>query len=414
MFKRLYILSFLRSIFIFLTITPMLNLYILTLIYRIPNVERERLVTYVCETGDVTYLKTPIVDYSFFYAILDPNGDTVYISDTSTQIEAKKKCLNNLKDIYYKSKPLAFYNIQPEDKSFHHMAFDNYYFTSKQKLHREPGYSVFYVIYNREEVSLQYASNQSFKANMICMIAASVISLIFAFFEVLPAKRAWNTQKQFIAQTSHELRTPTSVINSVLELFNTDRSEEDKKNYQIMKGEVNILIGLINGLMFLSRTDVKQIKLKKEFVEIYTLLLETYIAAEVLAEPKSIVFEDFKSDEAIILADDAMIRQVIMILLNNAIQYTQVGGKISLSCKRIGSKIEITVEDNGIGIDKKNMKLIFNRFYRVEKSKSSNKGNSGLGLAIAKWIVIQHRGNIRVESVIGKGSKFIVSLPAIR
>jgi len=355
-------------------------------------------------------------DYSFFYAVLDPNGDPVFVSDTSPQIETVNKYVYHLKEIHYIKISQRFYNVMPEDESINHCPYDTYYFTSKRMPSDGSGNEVFYVIYNKEELAFgPDIMRMVSQARAICMVAVGAVSLLFAYFEILPAKRAWVHQKQFIANTSHELRTPITVINTVLEnKKDIEQSEECKKNDLVIKGEMDILTSIVNGLMFLSRADVKQIKLSKESVDIYTLLLETFIAAEVLAEPKSITFEDFKSDELIIFADNTLIRQLMKILLSNAIQYTQVGGKISLSCKRIGSKVEIAVEDNGIGIAKKEMKLIFNRFYRVDKTKSANIGNSGLGLSIAKWIVTKHGGRIRVDSTIGKGSKFIVTLPIKR
>lgn len=175
---------------------------------------------------------------------------------------------------------------------------------------------------------------------------------------------------------------------------------------------MELISSVVNDLMFLSRIDAKQIKPNKQPVEISGILPEALITAEILAEPKQITIDALELAEAEISADETMIRQLFTILLNNAIQYTQSGGVISLYSKRVGSKIEIITEDNGVGIEKKKIKHLFKRFYRA--GKTSNKSNMGLGLAIAKWIVSQHKGKIRVESEIGKGSRFTVSLPALK
>ncbi len=410
MFIRMYILSFLRNVLIFVLITPMLTFYMLSLVYRVPNIDKEKILTYIIETGDMSILKTPIKEYFYFYAIVGDEGEIKYISDTSTLMKEKMRFLNKTIDVYYHGLKMQPFNVVPDDPNYHHYPVNEYYFTSKRVYDEKLHQSVFHVIYNIDEFTFGYNFQQSRKANNMAMMGASAISLIFAFLEVRPTRKAWYNQKQYIANMSHELRTPLSVINAVLELEEKSISDMVKNN-DIIKKEMELLNNMVGDLMFLSRTDAKQIKVTKEECDIYLLLLESYISAEALGASKSITFQDFRGEEVVAFVDDKLLRQLMKILLSNAVEYTPEGGTVSLSLKKAGKKFEISVEDSGVGIPQKDRKAIFTRFYRVDKSQTSNKGNSGLGLAIARWIVKKHRGTICVESTLGKGSRFIVRLP---
>ncbi len=411
MFIRMYILSFLRNILIFILITPILNFYMLSLIYRVPNHDKEKLLTYISETGDLSYLKSPMKEFFYFYAIVDKERNIQYISDMSTLAEEKTFVIKTAVESSRQGRRRSLFNVLPEDASFDHGPIGEYYFSSKRVYDPVRDADIYHVIYNKDDYTFDYNMEQSRKANMIAMVCAGVISLFFAFLELRPTRAAWNNQKNFIANASHELRTPLSVINSVLDLEKKEITDiERERNNNIIRGEMGLLNNIARELMFLSRADVKEIRISKEPVDIYTLLLESYIAV-VTTAPKAIIFDDFKCDEAVINADDTLIRQLVQILLKNAVEYTSEGGRISLTCRVIGSKIEIIVADNGIGISRKDQKHIFSRFYRVDKSQTLTSGNYGLGLSIAEWIVKKHRGTIKVESTVGVGSRFIVRLP---
>jgi two-component system sensor histidine kinase CiaH len=111
------------------------------------------------------------------------------------------------------------------------------------------------------------------------------------------------------------------------------------------------------------------------------------------------------------LGDEERIRQLLVILLDNAIKYTPEQGKITVTCRQQRNFVEIIIEDTGIGISKQDLPLIFDRFYRGDKVRSRSGGGYGLGLSIAKWIVEAHKGKVRVESQLGKGTRFILTFP---
>lgn len=411
MFKRMYVISFIRNIVILLSIFYVLSIYIITLVYRVPNQNREKLLSYICETGDLSYLSTPSGNFQYFYVITDSDGSVVSVSEMESHYDEKKELSDILVDVYYNGKSEFFFNTMPEDRSFHHMSINGYYFSSKCVPNGTTDGFTFHTIYNNEDLSFSFIFSEVWKAIIICLIIAVLLSIFFTFVETIPAKRAWKNQKQFIAHASHELRTPITVINSVLENISCGRTEEEQKWFGVIKNEVGMISSVVNDLMFLSRIDAKQVEANKKPVEISGILLEALITAEIMALPKEISINVSELAEAEISADETMIRQLFSILLNNAIQYTQSGGEISLLCHKSGLRVEIVIKDNGAGIDSKNMRHIFKRFYRA--GKTANKSNMGLGLAIAKWIVHQHKGKIRVESEIGKGSVFIISLPIL-
>ncbi|NOQ51311.1 MAG: hypothetical protein GQ578_03680 [Desulfuromonadaceae bacterium] len=149
-----------------------------------------------------------------------------------------------------------------------------------------------------------------------------------------------------------------------------------------------------------------------EALDLGTLLEELHEQAKILAESKQIKLELKGEEEQISLfADGARLRQVFLNLLTNAIKYTPEGGLIIINWSLQGEAARIIIEDTGIGIDSEHQQHIFDRFYRIDKTRNRNDGGSGLGLAIAKWIVDAHAGSIRVCSVPGQGSKFAITLP---
>lgn len=113
-----------------------------------------------------------------------------------------------------------------------------------------------------------------------------------------------------------------------------------------------------------------------------------------------------------LIADKERLHQLSVILLDNALKYTQAGGQVHINCFQSNKNVIVTVQDTGIGISPKNLPRIFDRFFRADKARSRESGGTGLGLAIAKWIVEKHGGKINVESELGKGTKFTISIPA--
>jgi signal transduction histidine kinase len=143
-------------------------------------------------------------------------------------------------------------------------------------------------------------------------------------------------------------------------------------------------------LLFLARADSNQDIVLMKLFPLHTALLEAYIPFEALALQAKIQLEDFKGSEIDFYGDEARIKQLVVILIDNAISYTLSGGRVGLELKSIADTIEISVTDTGAGIDKEHVDKMFQRFYRVDKSRSRKEGNLGLGLSLAEWIAKEH------------------------
>jgi heavy metal sensor kinase len=220
--------------------------------------------------------------------------------------------------------------------------------------------------------------------------------------------------RQFAADVTHELRTPLTILRGETEL--ALRSGRDQEQLQQVLAsnleEISRMSYLIEDLLLLSKGDLGEIPLKMEHLDFNELITELHHQAQLLATAKNIKVELQAPKEVINLqADSFRLRQVLLNLLTNAIKYTPDDGDVFIKIESDGNFVTISVIDSGIGMDEEHLELIFNRFYRVDKTGNRNDGGSGLGLAIVKWIVDAHQGTIRVTSTPGQGSRFTVILP---
>ncbi|KHD38790.1 histidine kinase [Clostridium acetobutylicum] len=222
---------------------------------------------------------------------------------------------------------------------------------------------------------------------------------------------AFDRQTQFVSDASHELRTPIAVIQGYANLLDRwgkdDRSALEKSIYAI-KFEAANMAGLIEKLLFLAKGDSKSQLIEKREVKLNELIEEVLEESKLIGKNHEIYSS--RNDEVKILADYKMIKQMMRIFIDNSIKFTPEGGSIDLKSCRDKDKVRIIVKDTGIGIPKEEINNIFDRFYIVDKSRSKEKGGSGLGLSIAKWIVEMHNGRIKVESKEGSWTKIIVTL----
>ena len=246
-------------------------------------------------------------------------------------------------------------------------------------------------------------------------IGATILLGIFAWFftGILLKPIAENQQKQamFVAAASHELRTPLSVILSAAECCRDAAPERQEGFIRTIYQEGLRVSSLVTDMLTLSQSDSHRFPVRKEPTELDTLLMNSYEAFEPLARKKSIRLSLTLPDGALPLCnvDPERISQVIAILLHNAISYTPEQGRVELSLARHKERFAVSVQDNGIGISDADKKRIFDRFYRVEKSRN-RKDHFGLGLSIAHEIVKAHGGSIQVTDAEGGGSCFTVIL----
>jgi len=220
----------------------------------------------------------------------------------------------------------------------------------------------------------------------------------------------FTSQQRFIADVSHELRTPWTVIKGNVDLMRRMR-ELDPDLLDSIDQEAGRLTRLVTDLLLLAKAEAGSLPLTKASVELDTLLLEVIPEMRVLAGNK-IRVKLTEIDQLQVYGDRDRLKQVLLNLIANAIQYTPAGEEVFLSLARVGDRARLIVRDTGPGIPAEDLPYIFERFYRAEKSRTrSAAGGFGLGLSIAHWIVEQHGGRIEVNSREGRGTTFAVWLP---
>lgn len=257
---------------------------------------------------------------------------------------------------------------------------------------------------------------------LMALIITGLSGLALVFFGSLytatralqPIRESWERQKNFIADASHELRTPLAVIQTNLELV-LGNSEENvlsqDKWLQNIRAENNRMTRLVSDLLLLARADSLQERMEFKLFPLHQAVMNACYPLEPLARKEGLKMDIRIEAEMELYGDEARIKQVIVILLDNAIKYNRSNGVVVLTLRETPGYAEIAVSDSGVGIEREHMDKIFQRFYRVDKARSREHGGSGLGLAIAEWIVRQHRGTIKVTSTTGEGTVFKVSLP---
>jgi signal transduction histidine kinase len=235
---------------------------------------------------------------------------------------------------------------------------------------------------------------------------------------MVPIIQSYTRHREFVADASHELRTPLSVLLSSLDALELEEGEHDEFSGRVMsnmKDEVKRMTHLVGDLLTIARSDSGKIELQKDLFDIYTYVEKTIEAMEPLASAKNISIHLQAQDQITMYGDAEKIRQLLYILLDNAIKYSPEYGKVRVEltatyAERNGM-LQLSVEDTGPGIKPEDYDRIFDRFYRADKSRSRQVGGHGLGLAIAKWIVEAHVGTITVSSSQSGGSRFIIRIP---
>ncbi len=247
--------------------------------------------------------------------------------------------------------------------------------------------------------------------DLAAIFLLTVFSWLFTGLLLKPIMENHRKQVQFVASASHELRTPLAVILSAAECCKSAPSEKLEGFLKTISQEGLRMSALVNDMLTLSGSDNQRFSVRPKPIELDTLLMNSYEAFDPLAQDKSIALSIILPEKALTLcsADPERISQVVSILLHNAISYTPEHGRIELSLFHKKEHFYLSVKDNGIGIADEDKKKIFDRFYRVEKSRST-KDHFGLGLSIAYEIVKAHGGNIQVADADGGGSIFTVIL----
>ncbi|MBQ1461752.1 MAG: sensor histidine kinase, partial [Selenomonas sp.] len=240
---------------------------------------------------------------------------------------------------------------------------------------------------------------------LLALIIATIVGHILSGKAMVPLKAAYEKQRQFAADASHELRTPLAVVMASAELLQNDPSIKSPFLKQVVEDvhdEVKKMTKLVGDLLVVARSDNKALKLKPSKFDLGAVAAQTARLMQPLAEQKNIAIIAENLPKTMIHADEQKIRQLVLILVDNAVKYTPDGGKVTLEFRKAEKgKVCLAVSDTGIGIAPEDQEKVFDRFYRVDKARSREMGGNGLGLAIAQEIVELHHGTIAIDSVLG-------------
>ncbi len=235
--------------------------------------------------------------------------------------------------------------------------------------------------------------------------------LIASFNQTLERlETLFTSQQRLLADVSHELRTPLTVIKGSVDLIRRMK-KLDEESLTSIDQEAGRLTRLVGGLLLLAQAESGRLSLNIRPVELDTLMLEVFHEMRILAGGK-VMIKVSDIDEVQVQGDRDRLKQVLLNLVANAIQYTPAGGEIIMSLARVGEQARVIVRDTGPGIPSRDLPYIFERFYRAEKSRTRSRSSGfGLGLSIAQWIVENHGGTIKVDSKEGQGTTFAIWLP---
>ncbi|KRN05306.1 transmembrane histidine kinase [Liquorilactobacillus sucicola DSM 21376 = JCM 15457] len=224
-------------------------------------------------------------------------------------------------------------------------------------------------------------------------------------------------QQQFVEDVSHELRTPVAIIQGHLELLNRwgkDNPEVLAESISASLQEINRMKSLVQEMLDLSRAEQVEIHFGKEITDAREVVLQVFNNFKMIKPDFVFVLDDDLNERTAVQMYRNHLEQVLIILLDNAVKYSTERQEIHLSVAKNARYVDIAVQDFGEGISQQNIKRVFNRFYRVDKARSRDKGGNGLGLSIAQRLIEGYHGKLTVESVLGQGSVFRISLPIVQ
>lgn len=228
-------------------------------------------------------------------------------------------------------------------------------------------------------------------------------------------EKSFHQVKRFTADASHELKTPLTILRGEVEVGL--KKKRGLKEYQSILAsnleEINRMSRIVEDLLTLSRADMGELIMEREEIELSALAREVWEDLQLLAKKKRIQLKFMDNGFTRVEGDPLFLRQLILNITENGLKYTRAGGEVAVRVKgdRHQGVVRLLVTDTGVGIPQKDLKRIFDRFYRVDGARSRETGGTGLGLSICQWIAQAHEGRIAVESKVGKGSTFTVTLP---
>jgi signal transduction histidine kinase len=254
----------------------------------------------------------------------------------------------------------------------------------------------------------------------LCAVLLLIVSIglgyLFSKRAMVPIQRAYQRQQDFVSDASHELRTPLSIMQTSIEIIEEEQTNLSSFHQKVlidMKAELARVIRMIEGLLTLARSDSGRLEIIREYFDLRNLAQAASESFEILAAQMQIRIscKSAGDGEFMLFGDKERIKQLLYILLDNAIKYNKPGGEISVKLIKKENNVIMQIADTGIGIPQEKIHNIFERFYRIDVGRSRSQGGAGLGLSIAAWIVHAHEGHIKVTSKLDKGTMVQITLP---
>ncbi|MEV3009285.1 ATP-binding protein [Paenibacillus larvae] len=279
----------------------------------------------------------------------------------------------------------------------------------------------------REELMLHFPQEQILEVHVSPIVQGDGQrkGVLVVLHDITAVRRLERIRSEFVANVSHELKTPVAAVKGFAETLMAGALEDKemaRSFLQIIYDESDRLNRLIGDILELSKIESKRIPLQFSPVDVESIVENSIQMMKAEAEKKHITLESCVENELYIEADEDRLRQILINLLSNGISYTPEGGRVSIGVEFVPSlddnpdneRMRIRISDTGIGIPEKDLPRIFERFYRVDKARSRSSGGTGLGLSIVKHLTELHHGTISVESEAGKGTTFNIELPVIQ
>jgi two-component system, OmpR family, phosphate regulon sensor histidine kinase PhoR len=267
------------------------------------------------------------------------------------------------------------------------------------------------------EVEVGTVRRRNFSVTAAPVRSAGANGAVLVLHDITELRRLERVRRDFVANVSHEFKTPLTAIQGFAETLLSGALDDNKNRnrfVEIIREHAGRLARLTDDLLKLSRIEAGRLELEIRPVRVEALVNGCIETARLKAEARGLqIHVELQENTPAVRGDGAQLGEVLLNLLDNALQYTPSGGQIEVKARSSGPDVIFTVTDTGIGIPESDLERIFERFYRVDAARSREAGGTGLGLAIARHIVDAHGGRIWVESAVGQGSRFHFSIPSV-
>ncbi|MCU5746093.1 ATP-binding protein [Staphylococcus sp. SQ8-PEA] len=413
----------------------MIGLFVLVMLYFVVrHIHR----TYIRPINEVTYATSLLVDGHYHIRIPESNvKETKALFVTTNNLARRLQILNHEQKLQAHRLTATIENIPSSILMINNKGeivvanqayYDNFkpknyiinerytdYLDTELQSYIAQGFKTERSIYKQIKLNLTQVHEKYFDMACVPVLSSTrkhLYGLIVVLHDITHLKKLENLRREFVANVSHELKTPITSIKGFSETL-LDGAKNDETSLDsflsIIYKESDRIESLVTDLLDLSHIEQQNV-IKKEKFNFSALCLETMMNLEHLAEEKDIHLQEDIEQQLIINGNKSKLTQVIVNLLSNAISYSREDSEVVVSLYTEDNQCKLEVRDSGIGISEEDQAHIFERFYRVDKARSRDSGGTGLGLSITKHIVEAHNGQIEVESELGVGTTFRVTL----